>query len=67
MLQELLPSALYISKQDCSYGNSVAPPGVCVCDGSVKMCACFAKELGMNAVNQHRACLDFSGTKETFV
>lgn len=27
----------------------------CVCDGDVKMCACFPKELGMNAVNQHTA------------
>lgn len=27
----------------------------CVYDGDVKMCACFPKELGMNAVNQHTA------------
>lgn len=24
-------------------------------DGDVKICACFAKELGMSAVNQHTA------------
>lgn len=26
-----------------------------VFDGDVKMCACCAQELGMNAVNQHTA------------